>query len=212
MGTPVRLDGCQITSQQMGPALADLEPKDMKPPPAVSALVLASGLSRRFGLDDKLMTPLWGKPLAAHIADTLRTVPLKQRIAVYSNPAVATLFEDFELAHNEQPERGMGYALRLGLERAQAPFVLICLADMPRVSGELLRRLCSGADAGGMVSSSDDYLGPPALIARQSMLDLPLDGDQGARALLQGLPRLHVDASELLDVDSQADWRRLSEN
>ena len=183
----------------------------MKPLPAVSALVLASGLSRRFGPQDKLMAPLWGKPLAAHIADTLRALPVNQRIVVYSNPIVAKLFDDFELAPNEQPERGMGHALRLGLERARTPFVLICLADMPRVSGELLRRLCSGANAGGMVSSSDGYLGPPALIARQSLLNLPLAGDQGARALLQGLPRLQADSSELLDIDSQADWSRLKE-
>ena len=90
-------------------------------PEPIAAVVLAAGLSTRFG-GDKLLYPYAGKPLAAHIADTLAGMPLDWRIAIVP-PAPSpreALFRErgFELVANPDPQQGMGASLALGAQRA----------------------------------------------------------------------------------------------
>jgi molybdenum cofactor cytidylyltransferase len=108
---------------------------------ATGALVLASGLSRRFGPADKLLAPLRGKPLAAYIATTLGAMPLRARVAVCAtgNAGVRTLFEahNFEVVENADPSLGQAASLVLGLSalaRSQPKAMLVCLGDMPFVT------------------------------------------------------------------------------
>ena len=84
-------------------------------------LVLAAGASSRFG-GDKLLRPLHGRPLGAHIADTLRDARMRHLLAVCpaGNAARKALFaaRGFEVIDNAEPARGMGHPLALGAQRA----------------------------------------------------------------------------------------------
>ena len=115
----------------------------MTAPRRVVAVVLAAGRSERFG-GDKLMHLLNGRPLGEHIARTLADIRLAARIAICpAGSPRQSLFGDFEIIENPPPEQGMGTSLALGARRAialDADAMLVCLADMPYVTAQHLRR------------------------------------------------------------------------
>ena len=159
----------------------------------VFGLLLAAGLSRRFGAADKLCAPFEGRPLVAHAADVLRGLDLAGRLAVTSAPEVTASLHGFAIVSNPDPAAGQGASLARGARAARArgaDRLLVLLGDAPlvtRAQGRAVIAACTEARpaasvAGGTVS-------PPACFPA-SWLDrlAALDGDRGAGALLRGLP------------------------
>jgi molybdenum cofactor cytidylyltransferase len=185
----------------------------------VVAVVLAAGLSRRYAQGDKLIRTIAGKPLALHIADTLRTLPFARLISVCSRPVgpVASGFAErgFEIIVNPDPARGQGTSLALAADavRASAPAMLVCLSDMPFVTEAHLRALldrfdpAAGIDA--VASANGPTRGPPALFGAVHLPALAaLSGDRGARPLLQAAALVAASAGELKDFDTAEDFER----
>ena len=182
----------------------------------IAAIVLAAGLSSRFGAD-KLLHPYAGKPLAAHIADTLVAMPLAHRIAICPpEPSPrAKLFRDrgFEIITNAEPQRGMASSLALGAQRALdlgADALLVCLADMPNVTSEHLLRLIAATEASD--TAATQFAGtrsPPAIFTRRLFPELAaLSGDHGARHLLAQATLIEAPPELAKDFDTPADFDR----
>lgn len=177
----------------------------------VAALLLAAGLSRRFGPQDKLLADFEGRPLAAHARDAIGGFGFAARLAVIRTgaPDLRALFADggFTLIENPIPADGMASSLRLGAAAARdlpVDALLICLADMPRVDATLLEQLCAAYDmaAGLLVCRDAGRRSPPALIGRRHFDALEqLTGDAGARILLSQAPALDTLPAALLDID-----------
>lgn len=188
----------------------------MTAPSSIAAVVLAAGLSTRFG-GDKLLHPYAGKPLAAHIADTLAAMPLAHRVAIVP-PAPsprAELFSErgFELVTNPDPQQGMGSSLALGARRAAelgADALLLCLADMPNVTARHLTELIAAADDSDAVATAfDQSRGPPAIFARRLFGDLAdLTGDHGAKHLLANATLIAASPGLERDFDTPSDFDR----
>lgn len=184
-------------------------------PGRVAALLLAAGLSRRFGPEDKLLAPYRGQPLASHARDSLASIGFSARLAVVRAhaPPLTALFDPrrFTILANPDPDAGMASSIRLGVAAACAEDVdalLICLADMPRIDGALLMALCTAYDpaAGLLVTTDGDRRTPPALIGRRHFDTLSrLQGDAGARSLLADAPGFAVAPAQLLDIDRPTD-------
>lgn len=177
---------------------------------ATTGIILAAGLSRRFGTDDKLLQDLHGMPVAEHIARTLLGVPLQRQMAVCSNGQVAKLYADlgYEVILNALPHVGMGHSLQLAIKAVtQTDFVLVCLADMPFVTETHLTALFDGlaeTSADFVASSLGPYLGPPALMSRAAIKDRRFEGDTGARNMLGTALRVPIPERQLLDIDTMA--------
>jgi molybdenum cofactor cytidylyltransferase len=180
---------------------------------SIAAVVPAAGLSRRFGAD-KLLAELSGRPLAAHIADTLAGMGLGHLIAVCprGNPARARLFAErgFEIVWNDAPQRGLGHSVALGAARAQAlgaMAVLVCLADMPNVTREHIEGLLAAENEGETLATEVDGIRmPPALFPHSALLHLvALTGEEGAKALLAQARTIRGDATLVRDIDTRAD-------
>jgi molybdenum cofactor cytidylyltransferase len=176
--------------------------------------VLAAGASSRFG-SDKLLHPFNGKPLAAHIADTLAAIDAGHRIALCPSGATerATLFTDrgFEIVGNPHPDRGLSSSLALAATRATelgAGALLICLADMPNVTAAHLLALIAAAANNEIIATRAGNLRcPPAIFGRSALpLLLDLSGDQGARHLLRTAASIEVPPQMARDVDTPADF------
>jgi molybdenum cofactor cytidylyltransferase len=181
-------------------------------PRRVDAVVLAAGLSARFG-GDKLLHPLAGKPLGAHIATTLAGLPLAARFAICPLDATARreLFQrhGFEIVDNPYPERGMGTSLALGARHALetgADAMLVCLADMPYVTAEHLMAMM-GVSARVVATESEGVRSPPAVFSREVLPELAaLTGNHGARALLESAATITADPSLVRDFDTPGDF------
>lgn len=180
--------------------------------PAV--VLLAAGLSRRYGPVGKLVALYRGKPLALHIADTLNALALSQRVAVCrsGDDDLAALLRarGFTIVRNPDTARGMSSSLALGIEAvASAGRALVCLADMPNVSVAHLNALIAASVTADIVASAAETgpSTPPAIFSQRHFPALlALEGDKGARALLGAAPRIIAPAADLADVDTPADF------
>lgn len=178
-------------------------------PDRIVAVVLAAGASRRFG-GDKLLHALGGKPLAAHIADTLGAIKLDHRLAVCpAGDAIrAELFaaRGFEVVVNDDPGRGMASSLALGAGRAialGATAMLVCLADMPYVTADHLAALIAAIEGSDVVATeAGGTRSPPAGFTAKVLPELTrLTGDHGARRLLRSAAVVTASPELVRDID-----------
>lgn len=178
-----------------------------------AGILLAAGLSRRFGSEDKLLAPLDGKPLIAHAADALRALSPRMLIAVTRCERVAAQLPDFHIARPGSANAAQSDSLRAGVALADAvgaQRALIVLGDMPHVSADLMRQIVTRCTASlPSAASLGQRAQAPSCWPRASFPALlALQGDQGGRALLQNLPPdqlVRASSHQLRDIDTPAD-------
>lgn len=91
----------------------------------IAAILTASGFSRRFGQQDKLLYLFKGKPLARYTLDLVSYINrFNPVVFVAAKPEVAALAEDAEVMRpgldlrivlNDHPEYGLRESVRLGV-------------------------------------------------------------------------------------------------
>ncbi|MET3899800.1 molybdenum cofactor cytidylyltransferase [Devosia sp. UYZn731] len=184
-------------------------------------LVLAAGLSQRFGEGNKLMAVLQGKPLAVHIADTVAEAGFAHKLVVCRQGDAALQAEfagrGFEVVVNPDSGRGQASSLGLGvaaLVQRHPQAILVCLADMPFVT--MAHVLAVVGALGGSVSVAASRLpsgqaSPPAAFTPAHFEALTrLEGDKGARSLLAGAYLVEAPEGMLADLDTPADFAGLA--
>ena len=191
------------------------------------AIILAAGASTRLGRPKQLLRfpAFGGETLLDHAVALARTSGAAPIFVVLGAHADEIHLEcellDCILVRNEVWAEGMASSLRVGIAAvlenapaASAAMVLVC--DQPGLSAEHLCRLLDAhAENAARIAASlyAGRMGVPAIFPRGSFPALlELQGDQGARALLQQSgANVHViefPAGEL-DLDSPEDVARL---
>jgi len=185
----------------------------------MAALVLASGLSRRYGKDDKLMATLKGQALLAYCLDAAKGALFDGYFVVTPDPDpradLARSF-GFTIIPNSIAEAGQGVSISAGVsEIIDKGFESICLllGDMPFVTSDYLRKLKSHApDSDIIFSQVNTQNQPPAIFRGQALRTLKnLSGDRGANSLdLANFAISHMEMSEAMakDFDLATDFMR----
>jgi bifunctional UDP-N-acetylglucosamine pyrophosphorylase / glucosamine-1-phosphate N-acetyltransferase len=112
----------------------------------LGVVILAAGLGKRMrsGLP-KVLHPLGGKPLLAHVLDTAKAVGAERIVTVYGHGGerVRNALADAECVWVEQtPQLGTGHAVMQAMPQvADMDRVLILYGDVPLISAETLGRL-----------------------------------------------------------------------
>src|SRR5207302_2262217 len=119
----------------------------------LDVVVLAAGLGKRMRSDlPKVLHPLAGRPLLAHVIDTARALAPRKIFVVHGHGAdrVRAAFSDSSLDWVLQsPQRGTGHAVMQALPQVSpAADVLILYGDVPLVRVATLKRLLEGAREG----------------------------------------------------------------
>lgn len=190
----------------------------MSPPSRnIVAVLLAAGSGSRFG-GDKLLHPLEdGVAIAAHAARNL--------LAVLPDVVAIVRWGDFPLYDMLEQEgcqvtmfqgaaRGMGASLAHGIAQSRnADGWVVALADMPGISPQTIKRILEALGNGALIAAPA-YKGerghPVGFGAAMRDELLALDGDQGARAVVERhRESLEVvecdDAGAIYDIDRKAD-------
>lgn len=161
----------------------------------IASIILAAGLSKRFGNIDKLTYEYSGKPLLSNVIHALKLTSILDLHAVLpkGHTALTKLCarENVTPIFNPDPNQGQGYSLSLGVKIVMEKgydAALIALGDMPNVSAKHLADLTHQSPSLGCVfSENQGVLMPPCLIPKAYFPKLVmLSGDQGARAVLSG--------------------------
>lgn len=184
-------------------------------PRLILGVLLAAGLSRRYGPEDKLLARWKGPALVQHAAGSLLASGCDRLLAVVSSGAVAAaLPAGFTLAtipRGLPMSQSWAGAVRHG-QKAGAQKLLFALGDMPNITSETLIRLIAIAEetAGGAACSHAGIAMPPACFPLATCLGILTtdDGDRGARPLLAALPDkalLPLSGDEALDIDRPQD-------
>jgi molybdenum cofactor cytidylyltransferase len=186
----------------------------------IAAILLAAGAGTRFGAD-KLLHPLEdGVAIAAHAARNLLAVtPDVIAVVRWGDFPLYDMLEQegCQVTMFQGAERGMGASLAHGVAQARgADGWIVALADMPRIAPGTIRTVIDALRQGALIAAPT-YKGerghPVGFGAALRDELLALDGDEGARAVLErhrGAVRLIAcdDPGILFDVDRKSDIAR----
>lgn len=180
----------------------------------VAGVVLAAGFSRRLGRPKQEIV-LEGFTLLRRAVDTAKAAALDPLAAVVRGERLNGDIESqgAHLLVNPEAGEGMASSVRLGTMWAQeqgVDGVVIMACDQPQLRPEHLVALC--ADPGRITGSAyAGRIGVPAYFPSSAFQGLlRLQGDQGARALLQHAAAI-ADENLALDIDTEEDLRRAQE-
>jgi molybdenum cofactor cytidylyltransferase len=189
--------------------------------PNIAILILAAGLSRRFGDGHKLLAEIDGKPVIRHVVETALQTDHRPVLLVTGHQAdrvTAAAGRDgrLQVVHNPAYADGLAASLQAGLAALPTGTdgVLVCLGDMPDVSGTVLDQLAAAFNPveGRAICLPvfNGKRGNPALWGAQFFPELArLQGDSGARSLFtphaEWICEVPVDCPGiLLDYDTPA--------
>jgi molybdenum cofactor cytidylyltransferase len=175
------------------------------------SVLLAAGASRRFGPDDKLLTPFRGVALVHSAATALLGAGCDATVAIVSSSSVSEALppglEVCSIPPGQPMAASFHAAIDLALER-RADRLLICLGDMPNVTPPLLHRLTLRDTS--CACRTEGIRTPPMLLVSTDYAAAyaSAEGDRGARRFLATLPAnalIDVDLAKLLDIDRPED-------
>lgn len=161
--------------------------------PKVAALILAAGLSSRFGDRHKLLADLDGKPVLRHVVEHAKASSASPVLLVTGHRADevrSAAGPDVTAIHNPAYAEGLASSLRAGLGALPQGLdgVIVCLGDMPDVSSATFEALIAAFNPveGRAICLPviGGKRGNPTLWGLQFLPELMrLDGDSGARSL-----------------------------
>jgi molybdenum cofactor cytidylyltransferase len=186
----------EIPSRGLPRAEATAEPaKKPMPGPRIAAILLAAGQSRRMGGPNKLLAEVEGRPMVACVAQRLLSSHARPVAAVLGNQAEAVDAAlgklPIERVYNPEFADGLSTSVKRGIAALPADIdgVLVCLGDMPLVSGRDLDRLIAAFNPlegrAIVVPTRHGKRGNPVLWSKRFFPDMAeLKGDVGAKHLI----------------------------
>jgi len=114
----------------------------------ITGLVLAGGLGRRMGGEDKGFVELAGRPMVAHVVDALRPQVGPLLISANRNLDRYATFGDAVVADSLPGYQGPLAGILGALQRTTTDFLVTVPCDAPLVAPDLVRRLHAACVAG----------------------------------------------------------------
>lgn len=173
----------------------------------LAGIILAAGMSTRFGTDNKLLIQYGGQAMVRWVAEAALATELDPVIVVtgHDRAEIQAALSGLDLifAHNAEFSSGQAGSLKTGIAAIpkNCAGAMVLLGDMPDVGAEIINQLLHEFDdeAGIVVPRHDGVRGNPVILGKENFAGLKkISGDKGARGLLAG------DNVRVVDVASRA--------
>ncbi len=168
----------------------------------VSAIILAGGQSRRMGRD-KALIDYQGRPIIAHVIDTLRA--LSDDMVVVSNRS--DLYSSFgaRVVPDYDPPCGPLGGMAVGLQAVRYPLTVVAACDMPFLNVKLLHWLIDLAEGYDAVvpQTGDEFEPLHAVYRRECYHPIIRRLERGERRVISFF------ADVRLRPVPEPEWRRL---
>ncbi len=186
---------------------------------SVDAILMASGFSRRFGQENKLLVSFCGKPLISYpLSLCCNSGLFRQVFVVAQDDAVMNIAQTFSsiVLHNKNAHLGNIESVRLGVQASLASHYLFVPCDQPLLDLETLQKIVDSRREGCIVQPCyKERVGSPVLFSASFKNTLcNLLPNQSARSLLSQYPKavlpVHLTHEDpLLDADTPQELLRL---
>lgn len=187
----------------------------------IRVIVMASGLSRRFGSVDKLLIPLNGRPMFQHVmihlADLCRSLDWLEVVVVGRLKPILEFAkrQGFLTVYNNHALMGQSQSIRLGLSAPGRTYEtsVFLTADQPYMSLETLRNYLEYVQAHMeyfvCVRSRNRWGNPVSFPQRFTEALMALEGDVGGKQIMKAHMEhvlfFEVSSFELKDIDHPSD-------
>lgn len=188
-----------------------------------AAIILAAGLSRRFGAENKLTASLNGRSILSHVIDLITPLPFAQKIMVCTPDqqecAPLASPHDIDIIWNHQAQSGMGTSIAAAVKTLKGVnSVMIMLGDMPFIHSTTIEALFASsspeASASIYAPTYQGKRGHPVLFTACHFDALSLlSTDKGASTILSAhQDKLHLvpvnDQGVIIDIDHPDDLEK----
>ena len=168
----------------------------------IGAVVLAGGLARRMGGEDKGLIQLAGKPMVAHVVEAISPAVDSIVINANRNAEHYAAFGVEVVADQHAGHPGPLAGLAAGISALDTSLVFMCPCDSPFVSSSLVHRLIDGLGKADVAAAHDGQRLQPvfALVRRDCAASL-------ARFLASGERKIDrwFETEQFVSVDASAE-------
>ena len=192
--------------------------------PGIQAVILASGFSRRLGVD-KLAQDICGKSVLQRVMENVLGTGIEKIVVVLRERSQVKLVPEdrrISVLFNDHADQGMSSSIKLAILRAgpESPGFLFMNGDVPFFSTESINRLLelwkNNPEKIVCVRFNGVLRGPVIFPMNYSRMLLSLEGENGGREILKKNSGDVVfidieDPREVSDIDSQDDLEKARE-
>lgn len=193
----------------------------------VSAIILAAGLSRRMGEENKLFLSIKGKPMVEWVIENVSKSIADEVVLVASELSMDQLTkwqsDRIQLVENLEYKQGMTSSIQAGVNAATGDAYMICLSDQPLIKTETYDLLIQTFQEAAIQDPSaivlpffKDKKGNPVIFSAQYRTEiLNHVAPEGCKEIVQA-NRKHLrkvdttDAGILMDIDTQEDYKKMN--
>ncbi len=176
----------------------------------IAGIILASGISRRFGTD-KLLYKINGKYIISYVIENVNYSNLNEKIIVINNydKYKDIIPGNFKTVMNSDYLKGMAYSIVNGIKNVNNNAGMIIPGDMPLINSSIINKLIEYFNENdyGIVGLLDDNIIKSPVIFSKSYFSelLNLSGDQGGKSLikkhLNDFHGININKNLLKDID-----------
>ncbi len=172
----------------------------------MKAIILAAGLSRRFG-EDKLLIGINHKPMLLNVIDLVAGMQFEETVLVYRHADIQRLAEgkNIKCAYNENAAEGLSTSIKCGIHSGKdSDAYIFFTGDQPFLDRETVLRLTEAfyeRRKSIVVPRYHGRNGNPVIFSsvwKEQLLQLT--GDTGGRVIIKANPH----SVRFVDIDYEA--------
>ena len=184
----------------------------------ISAIIMASGFSRRMG-ENKLLMKYNNKFLIQYTLDTISKCNFEDKVVVTQYEKVKEIGENlnFKVVINEHSNKGQSESIKLGIKNCkESEGYMFFVGDQPLLEGKDIEKLIEvfNEDTSYIViPQCKGKCGNPVIYPKKYKKDiLNLEGDKGGKSIIKSSNKIkYVNVCEdtLFDIDYIDDFNNL---
>lgn len=184
----------------------------------VDAVVMASGYSKRFGREDKLLRRIEGVPVIEYLLRALRELPFREVVVVGRSVEIERMSRKYgyNYIENDRAHLGQSESVKVGVGATSGSGIMFFTGDQPLFTGESILKLLLAFEEEDLITRPVSGGAPssPVIFPERYREDLmKLTGDTGGREVIRGTGRIKEvefpESDEFMDIDTEDDLRRV---
>ena len=182
----------------------------------ITAIVMASGFSKRMGLN-KLLMKYNDKFLIEHTLEKISQCDFEEKIIVTQYEEIEKLTDNFKVVINENAHKGQSESIKLGVKSSEkCDGYMFFVADQPLINQKdiekLIRVFRENKDFIVIPKYKEKHGNPVIYPSLYKEEILRLEGDKGGKSIIKSSNKIkyvEVEEDTLFDIDNKDDFNKL---